>query len=226
MRYLTMIIIILATMVVAHSELGPDAGTPAIQQEIVQQQIVLRQYICKGDKAGIRRIQNKISSLNERLNKLESKVSVHGKMLHDQDGRIVSLEENRKGYLTEDKADALYQPIVASDSPAPGSAIITPPPSAQPNGTTAQTESEQPVTPAGEKKMENALIWLAANWFWLVIIGIVVFLLVRINLAGLLADLFQSWDGRTFGGGSTSSFEASGRIGNTRWAWKEKKNTP
>lgn len=231
MKTLFLLVIITLATLVAHSELGPNAGTPAIQQEIIQQQIVLRQYICRGDRAGIKRVQSKISLLNERLTKVESRVGVHGKILHDHEGRIVSLEENRKGYLTEDRADTLYQPIDetssnATPAPAPVANILPTPPTAQNPGTTASTQLVQPVTPAGEKTMENALIWLAANWFWLVVIAVVVYLLVRINIAGLLTDLFQSWDGRTFGGGSTSSFEASGRIGSMRWAWKEKKNTP
>jgi hypothetical protein len=234
MKQMFMVILILATMVVAFAELGPNAGTPAIQQEIVSQQIVLRQYICRGDKAGIARVQKKISSLNERLTALEGKVSVHGKILHDHEDRIVYLEENRKDYLTEAKADGFYQPIVASNPPAPAPVAdtSTPPPAVQDPGTTDSTgnSANQQAKPAQEKSMlDNFLVWLGLNWGWFIPIGIIVCVAVyflRVTLTDFLEDLFRSWDTRTFGGGSTSVFKASGRVGRTRWSWEEKKNTP
>lgn len=228
-RLIVMVIIVLATMVVAFAELTPNAGAPAIQQEIAQQQVILRQYICRGDKAAVRRVQGEISLLNQRLVALEGKVAVHGTMLHDHEGRMISLEENRKGYLTKERADGLYQPVAPTTAsnnlpasalpslPVPAPAVITPPAAPATTGKTASNQSGPPVIPAGDPM--QVINFLTTNWWWLLIIAVVLVLVLRTNIGGLLASMFDAWDNSA----SSGTFEARGRHVGVRWNFKVNK---
>jgi hypothetical protein len=226
-KTIILIAIMLAATVAAFAQLGPDAGTPVPQlqqqiatkeQQVAERQVILREYICQGDRAGTRRVQSEIRDIKYQITKIQSdiaylKANPLGGTPESQAKVDAWLQD--RGYITE---GAVIRLLEDKYGLAPLASLPATTPPATP-GTTAPTTSTPPVTPAGDPMA--VINWLAANWWWLLIVAVVLVLVLRTNVAALVGNLFGEWDTRPARQpGEKRTFNARGRHAGVRWEVK------